>query len=289
MKSTVGMIGLGLMGMPMARNLLRAGFPLVVWNRTATKTEELARKGARVAASPQEAAAHADILITIVSDPPALEEVLWGPKGVLVGLRRGSVLVDSSTVSQALAQRIAAACAERGADFLDAPVTGGTWGAEKGELVFMIGGKWAVLDRVEPVLSVLGKRFFHVGPNGAGQAVKLAMNMILALEVQAFAEALALATGAGVAAEKLVEVMQSSMARAAVLDVKAPLILAGNYAPSFPMRLMHKDLGLALDLARQLNLALPATTAAYSTYSTVKAAATEDVDYAAVARFWEKP
>jgi 2-hydroxy-3-oxopropionate reductase len=288
MKPTVGCIGLGLMGMPMAQNLLRAGFPLVVWNRTAKKTEELARKGARVAGSPQEAAAQADILITIVSDPPALEEVLWGPKGALGGLRRGSVLVDSSTVSQALAQRIAAACAERGADFLDAPVTGGTWGAEKGELVFMIGGKRDVLDRVEPVLSALGKRFFHVGPNGAGQAVKLAMNMILALEVQAFAEALALVTGAGVAAEKLVEVMQSSMARAAVLDVKAPLILAGNFAPSFPLRLMHKDLGLALDLARQLDVALPATAAAYGTYSTVKAAATEDVDYAAVACFWKK-
>jgi 3-hydroxyisobutyrate dehydrogenase-like beta-hydroxyacid dehydrogenase len=288
MKPTIGMIGLGLMGMPMAQNLLRAAFPLVVWNRTAKKMEELARKGARVADSPQEAAAQADILITIVSDPPALEEVLWGPKGALGGLRRGSVLVDSSTVSQALAQRIAAACAERGADFLDAPVTGGTWGAEKGELIFMIGGKREVLDRVQPVLSALGKRFFHVGPNGAGQAVKLAMNMILALEVQAFAEALALVTGAGVAAEKFVEVMQSSMARAAVLDVKAPLILAGNFAPSFPLRLMHKDLGLALDLAKQLNVALPATAAAYGTYSIVKAAATEDVDYAAVARFWEK-
>ena len=288
MKPTVGIIGLGLMGSPMAQNLLRAGFPLIVWNRTAKKAEPLAQKGARVAGSPREAAAAADVLITIVSDPPALEQVLWGPNGALGALRKGSVLIDSSTVSPVLARRIAAACTERGAEFLDAPVTGGTWGAEKGELVFMIGGKKEVLERVEPVLAAMGKRFFHVGPVGAGQTVKLAMNMILALEVQAFSEALALVTHAGVPAERLVEVLQSSMARAPVLDVKAPVILAGNFAPSFPLRLMHKDMGLALDLAKELGVSLPATGAAYGTYTTVKAAATEDVDYAAVARFWER-
>lgn len=288
MKPTVGFVGLGLMGSPMAQNLLRAGFPLVVWNRTAEKAEKLVPKGARVAVSPREAAAAADVLVTIVSDPPALEQVLWGPTGALGGLRRGSVLIDSSTVSPALARRIAAACAERGAEFLDAPVTGGTWGAEKGELVFMIGGKREVLERVEPVLAAMGKRFLYIGLNGAGQAVKLAMNMILALEVQAFAEALALVTRAGVPGERLVEVLQSSMARAPVLDVKAPVILSGNFAPSFPLRLMHKDMGLALDLAKELGVPMPATSAAYGTYTTVKAAATEDVDYAAVARFWER-
>ena len=288
MKPTVGVVGLGLMGSPMAQNLLRAGFPLVVWNRTAKRAEALAQKGARVAGSPREAAAAADVLITIVSDPPALEQVLWGPNGALGGLRQGSVLIDSSTVSPALARRIAAACMERGAEFLDAPVTGGTWGAEKGELVFMIGGKREVLERVEPVLAAMGKRFFSIGANGAGQAVKLAMNMILALEVQALTEALALVTRAGVPAERLVEVLQSSMARAPVLDVKAPVILSGNFAPSFPLRLMHKDMGLALDLAKELGVSLPATSAAYGTYTTVKAAATEDVDYAAVARFWDR-
>ena len=202
------------------------------------------------------------MLITIVSDPPALEQVLWGEQGALEGLRRGSVLVDSSTVSPALARRIAAACAERGVEFLDAPVTGGTWGAEKGELAIMVGGPAETLARVEPVFGAMAKRWFHLGPNGAGQTVKLAMNLLLALEVDALAEALALATAGGVPGEKLVEVMQSSMGRAPVLDVKAPMLLQHNYPPSFPLRLMHKDLTLALDLAKQLGVSLPVGTAA---------------------------
>jgi 3-hydroxyisobutyrate dehydrogenase-like beta-hydroxyacid dehydrogenase len=256
MKPTVGLIGLGLMGKPMGRNLLRAGFPLVVWNRTAARAEELVSEGAKLAPNPRETAAAADVLITIVSDPPALEGVLWGAEGALEGLRRGSIYMDSSTISPELARRAAAACAERGVDFLDAPVTGGDWGAKKGELVFMIGGKAEVLERARPVLEVLGKKFFLLGPNGAGQTVKLAMNLILALEVEALAEALALATSGGVEGEKLVEVMQSSMARAGVLDVKAPLMLKNEFTASFPLRLMHKDMRLALELAQQQGVTL---------------------------------
>jgi 3-hydroxyisobutyrate dehydrogenase-like beta-hydroxyacid dehydrogenase len=287
-KPTVGFIGLGLMGKPMAGNLLKAGYPVVVWNRTAARADELVREGAKLGKNPRETAAQADVLITIVSDPPALEQVLWGTEGALAALKRGSTYIDSSTISPKLARRVAAACAERGVDFLDAPVTGGTWGAEEGKLVFMVGGKKEVLDRVEPVLAAMGQRFFLLGPNGAGQTVKLAMNLILALEVDALAEAMALVTRAGVPGEKLVEVMQSSMARAAVLDVKAPLILKNDYPPSFPLRLMHKDMRLALELARQENLNLPAAAASYATYSAVKEAAKDDPDYAAVARFWSK-
>jgi 2-hydroxy-3-oxopropionate reductase len=286
MKPTVGLIGLGLMGKPMGRNLLQAGFPLVVWNRTAARAEDLVSEGAKLAANPHETAAGADVLITIVSDPPALEEVLWGAQGAMEGLRRGSIYMDSSTISPVLARRVAAACGERGVDFLDAPVTGGDWGAKKGELVFMVGGKAEVLERAKPVLEVLGKKFFMLGPNGAGQTVKLAMNLILALEVEALAEALALATSAGVAGERLVEVMQSSMARAGVLDVKAPLMLKHEYAASFPLRLMHKDMRLALELAQQQGVTLPAAAAAYRTYSAVKDASQDDPDYSAVARFW---
>ncbi len=288
MKPSVGLIGLGLMGRPMGANLLKAGYPLTVWNRTPARAAELVKQGAKLAASAREAAAASDVLFTIVSDPPALEEVLWGPHGAMEGLRRGTVYVDSSTVSPALARRIAAASGERGARFLDAPVTGGTWGAEKGELVFMVGGNAATLKEVEPILGAMGKRWFHLGPNGAGQTIKLAMNMILALQVQALAEALALVTSAGIAGEKLVEVMQSSMARSGVLDVKAPMLLKGDYTPSFPLRLMHKDLGLALDLANQMGTPLPATAAVRETCSAVKGAAKEDVDYAAVMRFWKK-
>src|SRR5713226_2484352 len=275
------------MGRPMGANLLKAGFPLVVWNRTRARAEALAQQGARVAATPREAAAACDVLLTIVSDPPALESVLWGADGALAGLRRGSAYVDSSTVSPALARRIAVACAERGAEFLDAPVTGGTWGAEKGELVFMVGGAAETLKRVESVLGAMGKKWFHLGAHGAGQTVKLAMNMILALQVDALAEALALVDSSGVPGERLIEVLQSSMARAQVLDMKAPMMLAGTYAPSFPLRLMHKDLGLALELANQTGVPLPATAAAREIYNAVKGAATEDVDYSAVMKFWK--
>jgi 2-hydroxy-3-oxopropionate reductase len=284
----IGLIGLGLMGRPMGLNLLKAGHTLTVWNRTASRAESLVAAGAKLAESSREVASSSDVLLTIVSDPPALEEVLWSKDGVLSGLRRGSIYIDSSTVSPALARKISAACAERGARFLDAPVTGGTWGAEKGELVFMVGGEAETLKAVEPILGALSKRWFHLGPNGAGQIIKLAMNMLLALQVDALAEALALVTGAGIQGQKLVEVMQSSMARAPILDIKAPLLLKGEYPPSFPLRLMHKDLGLALDLANQIGVPLPATAAARETYSAVKGAAKEDLDYAAVMKFWKK-
>ena len=288
MTTRVGFIGLGLMGKPMGLNLLKAGFPLTVWNRTRARTEALAAAGAGVGASPREVGERSDVVITIVSDPPALEAVLWGAEGALGSMKRGSVLIDSSTVSPALARRVAAECAQRGIEFLDAPVTGGTWGAEKGELVFMIGGKAETLERVRPVFEAMGKRFFHLGENGAGQTVKLAMNLILALEVQALCEALALVAGSGVAGQKLVEVMQASMARAPVLDVKAPLVLEHKYAPSFPLRLMHKDVGLALELGNQTGVALPAAAAAREVYNYVLGGAKEDLDYAAIAKFWEK-
>jgi 3-hydroxyisobutyrate dehydrogenase-like beta-hydroxyacid dehydrogenase len=288
MTVNVGWIGLGLIGKPMARRLVNTGFPVTIWNRTASKADDLVADGAHLAPTAREAAAAANILFTCVSDPPALEAVLWGPDAALAGLRKGSILIDSSTVSPGLARRIAAACAERGAEFLEAPITGGTWGAEKGELVFLIGGEAATLDRARPVLDHLGKKLFHLGPHGAGQTIKLAMNMLYALEVEALAESLALVNGAGFGSEKLLEVLASSMGRAPVLDVKAPMMTSDNYAPSFPLRLMHKDLGLALDLSNQLGVSLPATAAARETYSAVKGASAEDVDYAAVRRFWRR-
>ena len=288
MKPAVGFIGLGLMGKPMSLNLLRAGYPLTVWNRTPSRAAEVVAAGAKLGASPREVAATSDFLITIVSDPPALEEVLWGANGAMQSLKRGGIYVDSSTVSPALARKIAAACAERGAGFLDAPVTGGDWGARKGELVFMVGGAAETLKEAEPVLSVMGKKWFHLGPNGAGQIIKLAMNLLLALQVDALAESVALVNGAGLQAEKLIEVMQSSMARATVLDIKSQNFIKGDYTPSFPLRLMHKDLSLALDLGNQIGVPLPAAAAARETYSAVKGAAKEDLDYSAVMKFWKR-
>jgi 3-hydroxyisobutyrate dehydrogenase len=286
-KPTVGLIGLGLMGSPMGANLLGAGFPLIVWNRTPSRADSLVTQGARLAAGPREVASQADVLITMVSDPAALEEVLWGQDGAMDALRRGSTYIDSSTVSPDLARRVAQACADRGVDFLDAPVTGGDWGAAKGELVFMIGGDEQVFERARPVLEVLGKKFFLLGPNGAGQTVKLGMNLILAMQVDALAEALAVVTAAGVAGERLVEVLQSSMGRTALLDIKAPLMLRKEYKSSFPLRLMQKDMRLALELAHEHGVCLPAASAAYATYTAVKDSSKDDPDYAAVARFWD--
>src|SRR5579863_1012715 len=288
MKPPVGLIGLGLMGHPMGANLLKAGHELTVWNRTASRGISLVGQGAKRAATPRDLAAASEVILTIVSDPPALESVLWGEKGVFAGLKRGSVIIESSTVSPALEKRAALAAAALGAEFLEAPVTGGTWGAEKGELVFMAGGEASTLKRVEPVLGAMGKRWFHLGPIGAGQTVKLAMNLLLALEVEAFAEALALVTHAGIAGEKLFEVMQSSMGRSGLLDLKGAMMLKGEYKPSFPLRLMHKDMSLALDLANQLGVPLPAAAAAREILSATKGTATEDVDFSAIASFWKK-
>lgn len=288
----IGFIGLGLMGRPMALNLLKAGYTLTVWNRTSARAQELANAGATVAKTPREVADASEILMTIVSDPPALESVVWGdgdPKnGALDGLKAGSIYIDSSTVSPALEKKISAACERRGVRFLDAPVTGGDWGAREGTLVFMVGGEAATVREVEPILGVMGKKLFHLGPPGAGQTVKLAMNAILALEVDAMAEALALVTRAGLNGEQLIEVMQASMGRSPLLDLKSPLMLKGEFKPSFPLRLMHKDLGLALDLANQIGVALPATAAAREVYNAVNGEAKEDVDYSAVMRFWKK-
>ena len=289
---TIGFIGLGLMGRPMAMNLLQAGHALTVWNRTASRAEELVAAGAVLAKTPREVAENSDVLISIVSDPPALESVLWGQEGqqdgALGGLKKGSVYIDSSTVSPTLVKKISAACQQRGVRFLDAPVTGGDWGAREGNLVFMIGGDAETLKELEPILGVMGKKWFHLGPHGAGQTVKLAMNAILALEVAAVAEAIGLVTRAGLAGQQLLEVLQASMGRSGLLDLKTPLMLKGDFKPSFPLRLMHKDLGLALDLANQLGVALPTTAAAREVYNFVKGEAKQDVDYSAVMRFYRK-
>jgi 3-hydroxyisobutyrate dehydrogenase-like beta-hydroxyacid dehydrogenase len=288
----IGVIGLGLMGRPMAANLLKAGHSLTIWNRTASRAQDLVTAGAKLAANPREVATASEILITMVSDPPALEEVLWGQEGkndgALEGLKPGSTYIDCSTISPALVKKIVAYCAERKIKFLDAPVTGGDWGAREGTLMFMIGGDAETFREVEPILGVMGKKWFHLGPNGAGQIIKLAMNALLALQINAMAEGLALVTKAGLRGEQLFEVMQSSMARSGVLDVKVPLMLKGDFKPSFPLRLMHKDLSLALDLANQLGVALPATAASREIYNYVKGEAQEDLDYSAIIRFWHK-
>jgi 3-hydroxyisobutyrate dehydrogenase-like beta-hydroxyacid dehydrogenase len=240
-----------------------------------------------VAPSPREAAAGADVLISCVSDPPALEDVMLGEEGAAEGLRTGSIWVDCSTVSPALERKLAAMLEKRGEETLDAPITGGTWGAEKAELVFMAGGKADVLEKVRPVLMAMGKQVFLMGDHGTGQATKLGVNLIMAVTLGAFCEADALIARAGIDREQMLTLIQSSMARAGIIDIKAPLIFKSDFRPSFPLRLMHKDLGLALELANQLQVPMPITAAARELFSATRALGHSDADYSVIAKFFE--
>ncbi len=288
MKPHIGFIGLGLIGLPMARNVLNTGFPLTVFNRTRSKAESLEKQGARLAVSPREAAAEADVLITVVSDPPALEEVMLDERGAAEGLRAGAIWVDCSTVSPALERKLTATLEKRGVETLDAPITGGTWGAEKGELVFMAGGEADVLERARPVFMAMGKQVFLMGGHGAGQATKLGLNLIMAVTLGAFCEAVSLVARAGINREQMLQLIQSSMARAGIIDIKAPLIFKGDFSPSFPLRLMHKDLGLALELGNQLSVPMPITAATREVFNVTRALGHADADYSVIAKFFEQ-
>jgi 3-hydroxyisobutyrate dehydrogenase-like beta-hydroxyacid dehydrogenase len=288
MPQKIAFIGLGIMGQPMALNLIKAGYSLTVYNRTPEKTSTLAQAGARVAASPAEAAREADIVWTIVSDTPAMEEVVLGTNGILGGIREGAVLIDSSTISPVVSRKFACHVAGKNAKMLDAPVTGSKHGAEKGELTFMIGGDREVFDQMMPVLKVLGKRHIYCGLHGSGLSAKLAQNAIQATMVEVFCEGFVLATKAGVAPETMMEIIQSSMARATLTDFKAPFIFKGDFTPYFPLKLMHKDLELAMEAAYAQNVHMPTAAAVKETYGAAKAQGKGNMDYAAVVTFLEE-
>lgn len=288
MPQSIGFIGLGIMGQPMALNLVKAGHKLTVFNRTRSKAEPLGEAGARVAGSPAEAARDADTVMSIVSDTAAAEEVILGKNGALETLRSGAVLIDCSTISPTVSRKIACHLAGRGAQMLDAPVTGSKHGAEKGELTFMIGGERATLDRVMTVLQILGKKHIYCGANGSGLAAKLAQNAIQATMVEVFCEGFVLAAKAGVQPQTMFEIIQSSMARASLTDFKAPFIFKGDFTPYFPLKLMHKDLELAMETAYAQNVVMPAAAAVKEVYGAAKAKGHGDQDYAAVITFLEE-
>lgn len=259
----VGYIGLGIMGRPMARHLLNAGYPLTVFNRTRAKTEPFAAAGARVADSPRAVAEASDIIFTNVTDSPDLESVVLGADdetdGILDGARPGSIVVDNSTVAPAAATRIAAFLEGKGVHFLDAPVTGGEKGAIEATLAIMVGGDEDVFQRALPLLQRLGKTVLHVGPNGAGQMTK-AINQILgAVHLCAMAEALALAKAAGLDLEKTRQIVANGAAGSWMLSNLAPRAIAGDFRPGFKAGLQNKDLRIALEAAAQLGLDLPIT------------------------------
>lgn len=288
MPHSIGFIGLGIMGQPMALNLLKAGNKLVVYNRTAAKAEPLKQAGARVAASAAEAAKDADFVVVIVSDSAAVEDVVMGKDGILETVASGAIVIDSSTISPAVSRKMACHVAGKGASWLDAAVTGSKHGAEKGELIFMVGGDRQTFDRAMPVLQVLGKKHIYCGQNGMGLAAKLAQNTIQATMLEIFCEGLVLAAKAGVTPETMLEIIQSSMARSTLTDFKAPFILKGDFTPYFPLKLMHKDLELAMEAGFAQNVPMPALAAVKEVYSAAKAQGKGDLDYASVITYLEE-
>jgi 2-hydroxy-3-oxopropionate reductase len=286
--SSIGFIGLGIMGQPMALNLVRAGFPVTVFNRTAEKAAPLKEAGAQVAATPAEAAAEADFVISIVSDTAAMEEVVMGQNGILETIKSGAIVIDSSTISPVASRKFACKVAGHGASWLDAPVTGSKHLAIKGELTYMVGGDREAFDRAMPVLQALGKKHIYCGTHGLGLAAKLAQNVIQSTMVEIFCEGLVLAAKSGLKPHIMMEVIQGSMARAALTDFKAPFIFKGDFTPYFPLKLMHKDLTLALESAYANNVPMPAAAAVKEVYGAARAQGKGDLDYAAVATFLEE-
>lgn len=280
----VAFLGLGIMGGPMAANLVKAGHEVTAWNRTPGKRVE----GARLAASPRQAAEGAEAVWLCVSNTAAVEQVLFGKDGVEPALGEGMVVVDSSTIAPAATLEFARRLRARGADVLDAPVTGSKAGAESAQLIFIVGGAEATIATVRPLFDAMGKKVLRMGESGKGQAAKLAMNLMIALIYEGFAEALTLAGRLGVEPATLLLLIQSSMVRSGVVDYKAPFVLRRDFSPNFPLRLMHKDIHLMLDAARTLGLKLPGLETVDHIYEQAAAAGHDDLDYAATLMTVEK-
>lgn len=255
----IGFVGLGTMGAPMARRLLEAGYEVTVHNRTRAREEALAAAGAARAATPRQAADGADLVITIVSDTPDVQAVVLGEQGVALGMKAGSVLVDMSTISPATTRRIATAVQEHGVSMLDAPVSGGSEGAEKGTLSIMVGGDAAALERARPVLEHLGTTITHVGASGAGQVAKAVNQTIIAGTYTAVAEGIALALAAEIDVEAALQALGGGAAGSWVLANRARNMVKGDYPLGFRTRLHRKDLGIALAAAKDLGVAMPVT------------------------------
>jgi 2-hydroxy-3-oxopropionate reductase len=259
MTERVGFIGLGIMGKPMARNLVRAGYPLVVHSRSHRPIDDLVRDGAASASSPRELAERSDVVITMLPDTPDVVRVVTGPDGVLEGARAGTLMIDMSTISPAAARRMAAAARASGAGMLDAPVSGGDKGAIAGSLSIMVGGEASDFERGRPVFQAMGKTIVHCGPSGAGQIVKACNQVVVALVIEAVSEALVLGSKAGVRPEVILEVLGGGLAQTRVMDLRGPTMIQGKFEPGFKVRLHRKDLSIILQTARELGVTLPST------------------------------
>jgi 3-hydroxyisobutyrate dehydrogenase/2-hydroxy-3-oxopropionate reductase len=280
----VAFLGLGIMGRAMATNLVKNGNEVRVWNRSPGK--EVA--GAEICATPAAAAQGAEVVWICVSDTQAVESVLFGADGVENSLVQGMTIVDSSTISPSATRQFAERVRQHGVDYVDAPVTGSKAGAEGGSLIFIAGGDKAVLDGLAPLFNAMGKQVFRVGETGKGHAAKLVMNLQIALIYEGFAEGLTLGAKLGVDAETLLPLINASMIRSGVVEYKAPFVLKRDFSPNFPLRLMRKDIRLALDAAKEARVRLPGLETVEEIYDVAMEEGQGDMDYAATLTLLEK-
>ena len=280
----VAFLGLGIMGHSMAANLVKAGHDVAVWNRTPGKTVE----GAAVAASPAEAARGREVVWMCVSDTAAVEQVLFGAGGVENSIEQGMVVVDSSTISPTATLKFAERVRAKGADYIDAPVTGSKVAAASGQLIFIVGGSDATVERLGPLFAAMGKKILRLGETGKGQACKLGGNLMISLIYEGLAEAFTLTSKLGVDRERFVEFVSNTMVRSGVSDYKVPFILNRDWTPNFPLRLMHKDIHLMLDAARELRVKLPGLETVDEIYEIATEEGQADLDYAATLSILEK-
>jgi 3-hydroxyisobutyrate dehydrogenase/2-hydroxy-3-oxopropionate reductase len=280
----VAFLGLGIMGRAMATNLVKAGHEVTVWNRTTGKEVE----GARVAATPAEAAQGAEVVWMCVSDTAAVENVLFGANGVEPSLAEGMIIADSSTISPSATRKFAERVARKGVQYVDSPMTGSKAGAESGTLLFMIGGDEQTIEKLKPLYAAMGKKIFRMGETGKGQSAKLVMNLQIALIYEGFAEALTLAAKLGVDAENLASLINSSMVKSGVVEYKLPFVLRRDFSPNFPLRLMRKDIQLALEAAKEARVKLAGLETVEEIYDVAVEDGHADLDYAATLLLLEK-
>ncbi len=281
----IGFIGLGIMGMPMAKHLIDAGHKLTVWSKTKSKAAAL---GQTVADTPADLARRSDLIFMIVGDTSHVDEMAFGPGGLIEGVRKGAVVMDCSTISPAASKRNAAKFAAKGAFYLDAPVTGSKAGAEKGTLTFMIGGDQAAFERIQPFLQPMGQKIYYVGGNGMGLHAKLTQNLVLALTFEGVCEGLVLAAKAGVKPELMYDIIMNSAARVSILEYKAPSIYKGSWTTNFSLKWMHKDIGLMLESGREMGVPLPALAVVHELFGASIARGHADDDYASVITLLEE-
>jgi 3-hydroxyisobutyrate dehydrogenase/2-hydroxy-3-oxopropionate reductase len=275
----LGFLGLGIMGYPMARNLLRAGHEVALWSNTSDKARKLAtdEKGS-FCGTPRQVAENADCIFLCVGDTAMAKEVILGPEGIIHGVRPGTLVADASTISPSESRRIGQALKAKGADFLDAPCTGSTVGANGGTLTFMVGGDEAVFEKTKPFFEPMGKRLYYCGGAGMGLQAKLSQNLILSNILMAFNEGMVLATKGGVDPRLMLDILDNSAAKSGLIAYKAPFVFRRDFTPNFSTKWMHKDVGLMLDSGKELGVPLPLTSLTHQLFQMAMTAGHADQD-----------